>query len=583
MSSGRRAPFSRRRAVAVALAAALLGVAVFYVAFAERLPWQGGFELRAALPSATQVKQGDAVRVAGLDVGTVTGLQPGPGGTTEIRMRIDRPETLRADAAVEVRPRLLLEGNAAVHLRPGTPTAAPLRDGARIPATRTATAVQLDEVISALDSPVRDSLRAAAHELASGLGPGGEGSRSGAEGLRSASRELARTLPSYTGVAAALRGTRPGDLADLVGSSRDTAAQLAADPQRLADLVTDYNRVFRVLAKEDAAMRGTLRRLGAVLRSAPAPLASVERSLPALRTFGGLAEPALRAAPPALAETALALDQVRALVRRPELPILLERLRPVTRSLPVLQQALTETFPLVTAAARCVADNVVPTLNREVPDGPLSTGRPAWQDLLHMAAALTGTSPGFDGNGGTLRISIAEGANAGRAVLPGLGPLVSSSNLEGVNPHWLGYGVTPTFRPDAPCADQPLPDLAARTAPGLPAEWRATPRPRLSAAQASRQAQMLQLLYSGRRSDRRELRNILLEELPPARRDALSRPTGDPPRSDPRDEATRAAGNDSVDQPGIDGPPTVDTPTRSSPEPETLEVLDALLDGIPAP
>lgn len=584
MSSVGLGTSSRRRAVIIAVAATLLGVAFVFVAFTERVPWQGGFELRAALPSASQVKEGDAVRVAGLDVGTVTGLQAGPGGTTEILMRIDRPEMLRADAAVDVRPRLLLEGNAAVHLRPGTPTAAPLRDGARIPAARTATAVQLDEVLSAFDTPVRDSLQATVHELSGAVGPKGVDGRSGASGLRSASRELAQTLPSYTGVAAALRGTQPGDLTNLVDSSRDTAAQLAADPQRLAALVTDFNRVFRSLAQESIAMRATLRSLSSVLRSAPVPLTSLERSLPAVRSFAGIAEPALQTAPPALAETARALDQIRALVREPELPLMLERLRPVTRSLPPLQRALTETFPLITAAGRCVASNVVPTLNQELPDGRLSTGRPAWQDLLHMAAALTGTSPGFDGNGGTLRISIAEGANAVRAVLPGLGPVVSSANLEGVNPHWLGYGVSPTFRPDAPCVEQPLPDLAARTSPGLPAGWRTTPHPRLSAAQAFRQAQMVQLLYSGRRHDRRRLRDILLEELPQSRRAALARATGEPaPQTTSRDEPARAGDERASTLSVVEEPPATDDQALSPPRPEVLGVLEEILSRRAAP
>lgn len=532
MRAHRRVHTSRRRAALLALAAALVFAFVVVVAFSGRLPGQDGFELRAALPSATQVKKGNAVRVAGLDVGVVTGLEPGPGRTTEIQMRIDRPEMLRADATIEVRPRLLLEGNAAVHVQPGTPGAAPLRDGARIPAERTAAAVQLDQVISALDSPIRGALSATVHELSGALAPGPRGGRSGARGLRAASKELARMLPGFTGTVAAMRGSAPGDLPGLVVSSRDTVAQLATDPRRLADLVTDFNRVFGTLARETAALRSTLRSMGSVLRSARDPLTSLEQSLPALRAFGSLAEPALRAAPDALEETASLLDQVNAVVRQPELPLLLERLEPVVRSLPALQRSLTETFPLVAAAGSCIARNVLPTLNRELPDGRLSTGRPAWQDMLHMAAALTGTSPGFDGNGGTLRISIAEGGNAGRAVLPGLGPLVSSSNLEGVNPHWLGYGVTPQFRPDAPCTAQQLPDLAARTSPGLPAEWEVTARPRLDETQASRQARMLELLFSGRGSDRRELRRLLLDRYAPAQTASSARTADVPAASD---------------------------------------------------
>lgn len=574
MRSRRRTETSRRRAALLAVAAALVFGLVVVVTFGGGPPGRGGFELRAALPSATQVKEGNAVRVAGLDVGVVSGIEPGPGGTTEVRMRIDRPEMLRADATVEVRPRLLLEGNAALHLQPGTPGAPPLHDGSRIPAERTATAVQLDQVVSALDSPVRGALKATVHELSGALAAGPRGGRSGAEGLRAASKELALTLPSFTGAVAAMRGSAPGDLPGLVVSSRDTAAQLATDPRRLADLVTDFNRVFGTLARESAALRSTLRNMRSVLGSAPAPLTSLERSLPALRRFARLGEPALRVAPAALAETASLLGQVRGLVREPELPRLLERLDPVVTSLPELQRDLTDTFPLVAAAGTCIARNVVPTLNRELPDGKLSTGRPAWQDLLHMAAALTGTSPGFDGNGGTLRISIAEGGNAVRAVLPGLGPLVSSANIEGVNPHWLGYGVTPQFRPDAPCSKQHLPDLAARTSPGLPEEWQVTPRPQVDKARASRQARMLELLFSGRRSDRRELRRLLLDRSTSAPTGARGRATDVPPGSDRRGRRENPAAAATL----LDSPPAAQP--RRGPRSPVATTLSDVVRGI---
>jgi hypothetical protein len=184
-------------------------------------------------------------------------------------------------------------------------------------------------------------------------------------------------------------------------------------------------------------------------------------------------------------------------------------------------------MPLVDEASRCVSRNVVPTLNKELPDGRLSSGRPAWQDLLHMAAALTGTSPGFDGNGGTLRISIAEGANAVRGLLPGVGPIVSSANLEGVRPRWLGPGATPPFRPDARCTDQALPDLAKLSAPGLPAGVRRVAEPALSTAAAQRKAAIVRGIY-GSRADRLSLYRRLMRGIPaltPTPRPAPATPT----------------------------------------------------------
>lgn len=130
-----------------------------------------------------------------------------------------------------------------------------------------------------------------------------------------------------------------------------------------------------------------------------------------------------------------------------------------------------------------------------------------------MAAALTGTSPGFDGNGGTLRISLAEGANAVRGLLPGVGPVVSAANVEGVRPVWLGPGKTPPYRPDAPCLEQALPDLGKRAGAGLPAGLRRVPQPKLSAREARDKLAIARGLH-GTAGDRRELLSRLLGRLP---------------------------------------------------------------------
>ncbi len=65
---------------------------------------------------------------------------------------------IHADAYAEIRPRTFLEGNFFIELDPGSPSAPELGSGATIPVSRTSTAVQLDEVLTALQSPVRADL-----------------------------------------------------------------------------------------------------------------------------------------------------------------------------------------------------------------------------------------------------------------------------------------------------------------------------------------------------------------------------------------------------------------------------------------
>ena len=58
----------------------------------------------------------------------------------------------------QIRPRIFLEGNFFIDLDPGSPSAPEMDSGATIPVSHTSTAVQLDEILTALQSPVRADL-----------------------------------------------------------------------------------------------------------------------------------------------------------------------------------------------------------------------------------------------------------------------------------------------------------------------------------------------------------------------------------------------------------------------------------------
>ena len=66
---------------------------------------------------------------------------------------------LHEDATAKVRPRIFLEGNFFVDLKPGTPSAPVLHSGDTIKITQTASPVQLDEVLTSLQSDSREDLQ----------------------------------------------------------------------------------------------------------------------------------------------------------------------------------------------------------------------------------------------------------------------------------------------------------------------------------------------------------------------------------------------------------------------------------------
>jgi hypothetical protein len=121
-----------------------------WMAFAG-VPFQGGHELRAVFASAPEIGTRSPVRIAGVEVGKVTRVERGEGATAVVTMELDDAALpVHADATVRVRPRIFLEGNFFLDLRPGTPGGRELGEGDAIPVAQTSAAVQLDEVLSAL-------------------------------------------------------------------------------------------------------------------------------------------------------------------------------------------------------------------------------------------------------------------------------------------------------------------------------------------------------------------------------------------------------------------------------------------------
>ena len=73
----------------------------------------------------------------------------------------DQGLPIHQDATITLRPRLFLEGNFFLDLQPGSPSAPDLSSGQTIPVTQTATAVQIDQVLTSLQKDTRNSLQKA--------------------------------------------------------------------------------------------------------------------------------------------------------------------------------------------------------------------------------------------------------------------------------------------------------------------------------------------------------------------------------------------------------------------------------------
>lgn len=439
--------------------------------FGVRLPFVGGkpFEMRADFATAGQLRSGSPVRLGGVDIGKVTAIER-RGDRARLTLRIDHHAgDIHTDAHLAIKPRLALGGNDYVEVSPGTPAAAAMPAGGLVALSRTAVPVQLDEVLDVFDMPARQALKVSLGALATGLGPSPSGGVSGAQGLRRAARELDGALVSVRQVAHAAQGRRAGDLRRAVRSTGDVTAQLARSPASLAALVRNYDRVFAALASRDTELASSLDELAALTRTGPGALARLDRALPPVRRLAVALQPALRAAPASLSSAGRALTQLTALARPAELRGLLADLRPAGRAARPAITRSTDLFRQLQPISECLSKVVLPTLESEVPDGRLSTGRPLWQDALHAGANLAAFSNSFDGNGTTIRAETSNSELPLTTQLPGGLKLYGQGDIAGVAPQYLQSVNDLQFRPDKPCAAQQPPDLSKRRHSGLPA------------------------------------------------------------------------------------------------------------------
>ena len=130
-----------------------------YLAFTGHIPFTSyGYEVKATFANGVNISTRSPVRIAGVEVGEVISVER-DGDATTVSFTVDgsgRP--IHKDAFAEIRPRIFLEGNFFIELDPGSPSSPELGSGETIPVSHTSTAVQLDEILTALQSPVRADL-----------------------------------------------------------------------------------------------------------------------------------------------------------------------------------------------------------------------------------------------------------------------------------------------------------------------------------------------------------------------------------------------------------------------------------------
>ncbi len=120
-----RGPSPAKIGLFLVLLVALVSYLAASYAFTKRIPFTSpGYELHATFQNATTLKPKSPVRIAGVNVGEVTKVDSGTGHMADVTFTVDNEGLpIHKDATVTIRPRLFLEGNFFLDLRPGSPQA----------------------------------------------------------------------------------------------------------------------------------------------------------------------------------------------------------------------------------------------------------------------------------------------------------------------------------------------------------------------------------------------------------------------------------------------------------------------------
>jgi phospholipid/cholesterol/gamma-HCH transport system substrate-binding protein len=458
-----------------------------YLAFTKHVPFTGyGYELKATFSNSANIALNSPIRIAGVDVGKVIGTER-DGDNTTVTFTVDsagRP--IHDDAFAAIRPRIFLEGNFFIDLDPGSPSGGELDSGGTIPVTRTSTAVQIDEVLSALQSPVRADLGrllesyglALTHEptaeedltqLAEVKG------RTGAEALNGALQYGGPAGRYSSQVADALTGTERGDLARLVSGAGRAFGAFASRQRDLQGLIENFNVFTGALANQSVNLSTTIHLLAPTLRVTRASLISLNRTLPPLRTYAIEFRPAVAELPGLISASKPFLAQVRPLLSGREAGGAVKLLRESTPGLAgAALVSKNNTVPQFNRLSLCTTEVMVPTANQVINDR-FSTGQPNYREFLYTLVNFAGMAQNFDGNGPYARAQ----AGGGPVLVGEPNPFANKATISdkvnyahtiedplGTQPQ---LGGPPPLRPNVRCYTNPAPDVnGALGQPGPP-------------------------------------------------------------------------------------------------------------------
>lgn len=256
----------------------------------------GSHTYRAVMVDVSGLEGGDVVRVAGVRVGQVDGLDVISGNRVEVRFHVDEDQAVTDQTHVHVRYENLL-GDRYLELGQPAGAGAELEEGSTIPAERTTPALDLDTLLNGF------------RPLFVGLSPSEINQLSGQvvqvlQGQQSAVAALVDHVASVTttiGGREELIGQVIGNLNDVMGSLDESSGSVGAVIDGLDDLVVGLDKqdsqVLDAAAQIDVLARDTATLLARARGDARHDLAALTVAAQGINKNAGTLEKVLAALP----------------------------------------------------------------------------------------------------------------------------------------------------------------------------------------------------------------------------------------------------------------------------------------------
>jgi phospholipid/cholesterol/gamma-HCH transport system substrate-binding protein len=468
---------NRTNPVRFAVVFLVIVIVAVYFGFTKHIPFKHGFRLNAQFASAINIKPKSPVRIAGVNVGKVTGIQR-QGSTGLVKMEIEpRGLPLHSDATVKIRPRIFLEGNWFVELQPGSPSAKAISSGATLPSTQSSDPVQLDQVLDALNTDTRKNLQ----DFLIGYGDGLTRKPSkaddaeqdpevrGVNAAQALNKAYARGTAAERGAAVinqAIGGTEPHDLSKLVLSIGKVTAALNVHEQQLGELIGNFNTFFRSFANRSSSLRAAIAVLPSSLRNIDDGLREVDLAFPATKRFATDILPGVKNTPQTVTATLPWIEQVEASLAPNELGGVAKGLEAAT---PQLAAVTAEQIPFQKQTElfnKCLTNVLYPAGNTKLQDGAATSGVEDYKEFWYGLTGLSGIGQSFDGNGTMTHFLLGSGgptvrsqpASVQGSSTTGL-KLLAHASLQPQGTHPAFPKTEPEYKPLVPCYTQAVPEF----------------------------------------------------------------------------------------------------------------------------